>query len=65
MKFSIKDFFSKCDLVTFTEEIPNGKLHFLRSDYMWTVLQKDLIKHPLSWFVDKIYQNDKCFFLIS
>ena len=34
MKFSIKDFFSKCDqfsadLVTFTEEILNGKLHFL------------------------------------
>ena len=34
MKFSIKDFFSKCDpvdLVTFTEEILNGKLHFLSS----------------------------------
>ena len=35
MKFSIKGFFSKCDqtvtadLVTFTEEILNGKLHFL------------------------------------
>ena len=33
MKFSIKDFFSKCDqiivdLATFTEEISNGKLHF-------------------------------------
>ena len=39
MKFSIKDFFSKCDqiqrnphktadLVTFPEEILNGKLHF-------------------------------------
>ena len=36
MKFSIKDFFSKCDqtadLVIFTEEILNGKLHFLCSD---------------------------------
>ena len=41
MKFSITDFFSKCDqihpqfstdLVTFTEEICNGKLHFLCSD---------------------------------
>ena len=40
MKFSIKDFFSKCDqirrkhagLVTFTEEILNGKLHFLYSE---------------------------------
>ena len=39
MKFSVKDFFSKCDqtcsfpavLVTFTEEILNGKLHFLCS----------------------------------
>ena len=36
MKFSIEDFFSKCehetaDLVTFTEEILHGKLHFLCS----------------------------------
>ena len=38
MKFRIKDFFSKCDqirsaadLVTFTEEIFNAKLHFLCS----------------------------------
>ena len=36
MEFSIKVFFSKCDqfladLVTFTEEILNGKLHFLCS----------------------------------
>ena len=39
-KFSIKDFFSKCyeirsfrsaDFLTFTEEILNGKLHFLCS----------------------------------
>ena len=29
MKFSITDFFSKC--VTLTEEILNGKLHFLCS----------------------------------
>ena len=33
MKFSIKDFFSKCDqfladLITFTEEILNGNPHF-------------------------------------
>ena len=41
MKFFIKDFFSKCDqirrkldadLVTFTEEILNGKPHFLSSE---------------------------------
>ena len=36
MKFSVKDVFSKCDqipahLVTITEEILNGKLHFLYS----------------------------------
>ena len=31
MKFSIKNFFSKC-VVTFTEEILNGKLYFLCSD---------------------------------
>ena len=38
LKFSIKYFFSKCDqirnfsnLVTFTEEILNGELHFLCS----------------------------------
>ena len=41
MKFSIEDFFSKCDqirkktadFVTFTEEILNGKLRFLWSDF--------------------------------
>ena len=39
MKFSIKDFSNKCDkicrkldLVTFTGEIFNGKLHFLCSE---------------------------------
>ena len=35
MKFSTKDFFSKCDfdcdLIAFTGEINNGKLHFLCS----------------------------------
>ena len=34
MKFSIKHFFSKCECVTFTEEILDGKLHFLPSDRM-------------------------------
>ena len=41
IKFSIEDFFSKCDQirsilliwVTFTGEILNGKLHFLGSVY--------------------------------
>ena len=31
MKFSIKYFFSKCDQIRSTEEILNGKLHFLCS----------------------------------
>ena len=32
MKFCIKDYFSKCDrLITFAEEILNGKLNFLCS----------------------------------
>ena len=40
MKFSIKDFSSKCgretgDLVTFTAEILNGKLYFLSSDALF------------------------------
>ena len=33
MKFSLNDFFSKCDQI-FTEEILNGKLHFLCSEYV-------------------------------
>ena len=28
MKFSINDFFSNCDQITFTEGIPSGKLDF-------------------------------------
>ena len=47
MKFSIKDFFSKCDqirrklriFVTFTEEIFNEKLHFLFCG-TWIILLK-------------------------
>ena len=46
-KFSIKDFFSKCDKILrklriwshFTEEILHGKLHFLCNDYIQ--IQKD------------------------
>ena len=46
MKFFIKDLFSKCDeirkkiveLVTFTEEILNGKLHFVYSDGNTTII---------------------------
>ena len=53
MKFSINDFFSKCDqirrklqdLVTFTEEILNGKLHFLCSAITKNHMPKS------SWFI--------------
>ena len=44
------DFFSKCDqipadLVTFTEEILNGKLHFLFSvTYDWLLLKQGCVK---------------------
>ena len=34
MKFSVKDFFSKCDqILTFTKEVLNGKLPFLCSEF--------------------------------
>ena len=54
MKFSIKDFFSKCDLfpadlVTFTEEILNEKLRFLCSGYYHRETRTR--KHP------KLYKN--------
>ena len=54
MKFSIKDFFSKCDqfpadLITFTEETLNGKLNFLCSEYLnhvaFILMKFDLIFH--------------------
>ena len=67
VKFSIKYFFSKCDqilrklqktLVTFTEEILNGKLHFLSSELLliwciWSMLIWVSIKilTPLFWFL--------------
>ena len=55
MKFSIQDFLSKCDqiriclqlpadLVTFTEEILNGKLDFLCSVFEgWDYLAKEIL----------------------
>ena len=45
MKISIKGFFSKAAaLVTFTEEIFNGELHFLCSDIY---VMKYFIQNPL------------------
>ena len=42
MKLSIKDFFSKCDqMVTFTEGILNGKLHFFCAAMdIWVVIHQ-------------------------
>ena len=64
MKFSIKDFFSKsglfrflqfpqetADLVTFTEEILNGKLHFLCSDEIYTLILKYTFKIGIHSFM--------------
>ena len=49
MRFSIKDFFSKAaDLVTFTDEILNGKLHFLCSNFSQRKspkIGKSLVQH--------------------
>ena len=37
MKFSIKDFLSKCDQIR-SGEILNGKLHFLCSEITWEII---------------------------
>ena len=52
MKFSIKDFFSKqfsADLIKFSEETLNGKLHFFWSDNIL------VLKVPQSNFYLSIY----------
>ena len=70
MKFSIKDFFSKCDqirrrpnpqeaadLVTFTEKIRNGKLHFLCSASF--ICAKQAVIKPNNQAVIKPFLNSK------
>ena len=53
MKFSIKNFFSNCDqirnpdLVTFTEEILNGKLYFLCSNLFTPFIKIPLLFLPI------------------
>ena len=53
MRFSIRDFFSKCDQikVTFTEEILNGKPHFLCSEESY-----------LSFFMEHFHYADTVLF---
>ena len=61
MKFSIKDFFSKCAvLFTFTEEILNGKLHFLCSEYAVNSTKEfiDMIKKETVPSSDKMISFD-------
>ena len=56
MKFSIKNLFSKCDqihsfpegLVTSTEEILNGKLHFLYG------VQLNILRSKTRWLLNSI-----------
>ena len=51
LKFTIKDFFSKCEEITFTEEVLNGKLQFLCSD--WKVERAAFIPKMYVW-----HEND-------
>ena len=54
-KVFIKDFFSKCDLirtadlVTFTEEIFNGELHFFVQLPLESTLSKELSLQPTTF----------------
>ena len=53
MKFSISDLFSKCetaDLVAFTEEIRNEKLHFLCSGRIHRVLVPPILENEWNYF---------------
>ena len=76
INFSIKDFFSKCDQirrklwqVTFTEEIPKGKLHFLCNGFLHkrlTVYTFNFCKYIIfnerfcmNWFFDWLWSSWK------
>ena len=50
MELSVKDFFSKCDL-RFTEEILNGKLHFLCKE---SLSKRELIHRETQYRQKKI-----------
>ena len=52
MKFSIKDFFSKCDQIrTFTEEIFNKKLRFLCIAIVTCRILANIITFPASFWI--------------
>ena len=66
MKFSIKDFFNKFlqfpgNLVTFTEEILNGKFHFLCSAYCPT----NLLFFDIPLLCHYIYLRSSIIFYLS
>ena len=70
MRFFFKDFFSKSDqihsfysFVTFTEEIFNGKLHFLCCDLVLKKLMDLLRVTGKNVCVINILQNSRCFLL--
>ena len=54
MKFSVKDFFNKCeefptDLVTFTEEVLNGKLLLLCS--VNEIFRNSFVPNPIPFII--------------
>ena len=61
MKFSIEDFFSKCDqiadLVTSTEGIYNGKVHFLCSVTWKERFGKVTLINTLKWNFSERAEN--------
>ena len=73
MKFSIKDFFRKCvhiraDLVTFTEEILNGKLRFLCSvTFVKVTMKMKLFKcqKTITQAIKKVTWKFETFFLVK
>ena len=58
MKFSIKNFFSKCDQIcTVTEEILNGKLHFFFCSKTRNRKLMMYISHAEIYLPKKIYDT--------
>ena len=56
MELSVKDFFSKCDL-RFTEEILNGKLHFLCKE---SLIRRELIHRETQYRQKKDTYYRRC-----
>ena len=65
MKFSINDFFNKYDQITFTEEILNGKLHFLCSEKSIKALFYQVYKSADFNFYLVFYRNNRVCYIQS